>query len=70
MQNEKMTLQQSYDAIPPQIKVSMLERECFLMSKLIKEVHLNIQNFQLMKKGSMAYEDFYKIYNQLVIRNK
>jgi hypothetical protein len=59
-----------YEALPDNIKVKMLEQNMAISLKVIKDIHLNIQHFKLMKPNTLAYDDFYKGYNKLFPGNK
>jgi len=67
---EKMTPQQIYNAMPAETKVQLLEPKMAILISMAKDIHLNILNFGLMKKGSMAHEDFYKKYYQIFPQDK
>jgi hypothetical protein len=68
-QAKKLTHAEIFDMLPDDQKVTILMRNGVIMAKMIQDIHLNIQNFGLMKKGTLAYQDFYSKWN-MVFPNK
>ena len=64
--NKQKEIAKMYDSLPPESKVQMLENAMKVALRTLADIDLNIQKFGLMKKGSLAYENFYQGYNQLV----
>ena len=62
MSKEKIA---QYEALPDRVKIEMLEQNMAISLKVIKDIHLNIKHFKLMKPNTLSHDDFYRGYNKL-----